>query len=386
MSQIVFSIPCPATILPTRADLTNIFHQLVNIPSQLQVLAEKILREAENAAAEEVMRQVRPILQAVETIRAIIKNIEKALGNFPISLSKPVFPSISTLAIEWERRITALTQEFHTYVYAKILELLTSIISIPLEVPIPPFGIMVDIIKLWGDPAYRAKLKAQIAANVAQFWEMLPDPYKAFGMAVTSIEMKAHAVFVYLMSVVKNGAIKLIIDLINKIIKLFKPIWDLLGLPPLPDLLVLDAAGLIDALIGSLKKEALALIEQAKRGIAGAAEKVVAIYKLMIEKLKNFEVLGFKLIDIIGGEIIDFVKSPEVELNRIIEAIRDFCEDYPAYLIKLAIQKIMGFLKKIGLGAILDWLLFDFCKFLKLVGMPTSISVDIGNNSLPKVP
>jgi hypothetical protein len=42
------TIPCPNTLLPTPADLTNIFKQFANIPSLFQVEIEQIRSEAES--------------------------------------------------------------------------------------------------------------------------------------------------------------------------------------------------------------------------------------------------------------------------------------------------------------------------------------------------
>jgi len=43
-------------------------------------------------------------------------------------------------------------------------------------------------------------------------------------------------------------------------------------------------------------------------------------------------------------------------------------------------QKITSFLNAIGLSALTEWINFDFCKFLKLIGMPTSITVNVDYN------
>ena len=130
MAELTFSIPCNGTLLPTRADLANIFIQIAHIPSQLQVMAEQILREAEDEAAEAVLRKVQPLLDKAEQVRKLLKTIEKALGNYPISASSPFYKSLSAPEDEWERRMAALTQEFHIFVQAKILEIIASIIPL----------------------------------------------------------------------------------------------------------------------------------------------------------------------------------------------------------------------------------------------------------------
>ena len=93
-------IPCSAVLLPTKGDLTNIFIQLANRPEQ--------------------------------EIKDLLQEIDDLLGAFPISVSSPVFASLTIPEIEWEKRITALTQEYHLYVQVKILELIAEITPITL--------------------------------------------------------------------------------------------------------------------------------------------------------------------------------------------------------------------------------------------------------------
>ena len=51
------SIPCPATVLPTKADLVNIFVELASIPSQIEAEVAKLEeRAAFNPNLEEVAR------------------------------------------------------------------------------------------------------------------------------------------------------------------------------------------------------------------------------------------------------------------------------------------------------------------------------------------
>jgi len=40
-------------------------------------------------------------------------------------------------------------------------------------------------------------------------------------------------------------------------------------------------------------------------------------------------------------------------------------------------QLVQKFFKAIGLGSLIDWITFTFCDFLKLIGLPTSITLSI---------
>jgi DNA-binding ferritin-like protein (Dps family) len=370
-----FSIPCNGTLLPTKADLANIFVKIADIPSQLQVEAEKIRAQidgpnVDQAVREALRKKIAPIEAQAEQVREILEKVDKALGNFPISASKPYYKSLKIPDDEWERKMTALTQEYHLYVQAKILEIINNVL--PVSFTIPVLGISVDIVQLFASASYRASLKQQVVDEVDALSDIMPDAYRSYEgkLGVYSKEIKAQGVWSYIMTMVKKGAIKLIHQAMAGLINKFKTIWDTLGLPPLPVLLDLGVEGIISSIVGSLKAQA-----------EGAAEEVrLKIYQEIIDKLESINIAGYSLLDIIGGDIDDFVRSPEEKINRYVEAARDFGEAWPEFLLKKWMQKITRFLERIGLSALTEWINFDFCKFLKLIGMPTSITVNVDYN------
>jgi len=370
-----FSIPCNGTLLPTKADLANIFVKIADIPSQLQVEAEKIRAQidgpnVDQAVREALRKKIAPIEAQAEQVREILEKVDKALGNFPISASKPYYKSLKIPDDEWERKMTALTQEYHLYVQAKILEIINNVL--PVSFTIPVLGISVDIVQLFASASYRASLKQQVVDEVDALSDIMPDAYRSYEgkLGVYSKEIKAQGVWSYIMTMVKKGAIKLIHQAMAGLINKFKTIWDTLGLPPLPVLLDLGVEGIISSIVGSLKAQA-----------EGAAEEVrLKIYQEIIDKLESINIARYSLLDIIGGDIDDFVRSPEEKINRYVEAARDFGEDWPEFLLKKWMQKITSFLNAIGLSALTEWINFDFCKFLKLIGMPTSITVNVDYN------
>ena len=365
--MVTFAIPCNASLLPTKAELVGIFKQLANIPSLLVVEIENIKREAEFAVSEEIRQQllarIGPLLDQIEKVVGIIKGIKDILGGFPI------FPSLSIPDIEWEKRITELIQNFHGYVMAKIIDLINAIL--PINFVINILGLSIDIVRVFTDPDYRSQLIAQVVSKISSLFALLPDIYQVYeGIkhGVYSLEMQARAVWSYIMGQLQNGAVTLIYNALAGLIKKFKTIWDALHLPALIDLLTLDVPGIIQGLIGDLIEK----IKNAPEALKNA------IRREIIDKLKSISLAGFNLLQIIGGEISSFVDSIETQIERFMEALRDFGEQWPMYLIKMWMNKITAFLNAIGLGALLEWITFDFCKFLKLIGMPTSISVDVG--------
>ena len=380
------TIPCPATLLPTAADLANIFKQVANIPSQLQVEAEKLKAQAESAVQTAVrnaiLEAVAPYEQKIQQVLGILENVEKALGNFPISVSKPIFGSIKIPDMEWERIITALCNEYHLYVQAKIMELIEPILPINLEIPV--LGININPIKLFADPEYRAQLKAQFAEKAEVYMSLIPEIYRTFEgtLGIFSRGIQADAIFAYIMTKLQNGALTLIYDAFGGLIKKFKTIWDALQLPALPALLDLNVEGILDALIGALKKQLNSLKQKLLNAPAEIAqeiaEQMLSIQNKILETLKSLSIAGFSILDLIGGEIESFVESIEQKIDRLVEAARNFGEIWPQYLIKQWMAKVTAFFNAIGLSALTQFVTFNFCQFLTLIGMPKSISFDTG--------
>lgn len=380
------AIPCPATLLPTPADLANIFKQVANIPSLLQVEVEQIRAQAETAVQAAVrnaiLQRIAPYEQKIEEVRTILSTVENALGNFPISLSKPIFATLKIPDIEWDRIINALCNEYHLYVQAKIMELIDKVLPINLEIPV--LGITINPVKLFSDPAYRAALKAQIAENVEMFMALIPEIYRSFegALGVFSRAIQADAIFGYIMSKLQNGALSLIYNALGGLIDKFKTIWNALGLPALPALLSLNVEGIIQGLIGTLKSQLLSLKERLVNApaelAAEIAEQMLSIQQKILDVLKSLSIAGFGILDLVGGTIEDFVSSLEQQIDRLVEIARNFGEIWPQYLIKQWMSKVTAFFNAIGLSALTQWITFNFCQFLTLIGMPKSISVDTG--------
>lgn len=373
MGSYSYQLPCGQTLLPTRADLSNIFINMAHVPSRLEILRKDLLYQAQNAVSDAVRRELlaiaQPIEDKIEEVVGILKTVDKVLGNFPISSSHPFYKDLSIPDDEWERKITALIQEFHLYVQVKILEIIGSILPVSFSIPI--LGLTIDLKRLFTDPYYRAILKEEIAKDIDKFHNMLPNAYRSFNgeYGVKSKSVKAHAVWSYIMNMLKKAATKLIWDLMGKLIKKFKTIWDALGLPPLPDLIDLNVASIIENTISSFRT-------QLKNAPANAK---AAIRKKIIDKIKSINLVFFTVEELVGGDIENFVKSDERVIDRLLETARDFGEDWAEYMLKSWMHKIRKFLDKIGLSALFQWLQFDFCQFLSLIGMPMSFKLDLGN-------
>ena len=330
-------IPCSAVLLPTKGDLTNIFIQLANRPEQ--------------------------------EIKDLLQEIDDLLGAFPISVSSPVFASLTIPEIEWEKRITALIQEYHLYVQVKILELIAEITPINFVVPIPGIGINIDLLKFFTDATYIITLKGQLVNQLNELYALIPDPYKVYDgeYGLVSDDFKLEALFSYIMSQLNKGALGLIHGAAGKLIELFDEIWSALGLPSLPALTSLDIETLIKNRIDSLRDELRDAPDNLKQDVR----------EQIITSLESLSIpgTGFNLMDILGGTPNEFIISDERRMERFLEGLRDFGENWPKYLIQEWLNTVKKFLDAIGLGKILDWVMFDFCDFLSLIGLPKSIDL-----------
>ena len=341
------SLPCEPVLLPKPSDLTNIFNSIIN---QIALL------------------EMSGLEKEAQELRDLLEGIEKILGSFPMSISDPVFPTITVPEIEWERRITAMIQEYHLFVQVKIMEIVNTVLPISFSVPI--MGLSIDVVKLFTDPNYKAILKSQISANVDSFYALIPDTYKVFdgtyGLEVN--DFKAEAVWNYIMSQLNKGALGILHGAFGGLIDKFSAIWSALGLPALPALTDLNVEALIQARIQAIEEQ----IKNLDPTDIDAAE---ALRREGLAALEKISLVGYSLLDLLGGEPNDFVESLEKRMDRFKTRLRDFGEEWPEFLIKEWMQKVTAFFEAIGLGALVQWITFTFCDFLKLIGLPSTISI-----------
>lgn len=407
------SIPCPATVLPTKADLVNIFVELASIPSQIEAEVAKLEERAafnpnlEEVARVELERQASSLRSAAEDVRKTIDSIKDAMGNYPISMSDPVYAGLSAPDLEWERRAAALTQEYHLYVQSKMMELINAVLPISFSVPI--LGLSIDIVQVFSSPSYRAGLKAQIQADVDSFFGAIPEPYKTFDgtYGVDSAAIKAEIVWSYIMGELQKGGLGILYGAFGGLISKFSTIWNALGLPALPALTDLNVKGLIEAKIASIRTQIQSMEADAKTEIAKLEENLTdpnlsasakaeiesqladAQYYLrnelcqqVLDAIDSISIAGFGIDQITGGDVNDHIVSLEQKIERKLEAMRDFGENWPEYLIKEWMKKVTAFFNAIGLSALVQWITFNFCQFLQLIGLPTSITVNYEFNPI----
>ncbi len=317
------NIPCSSVILPTTAELKNIFIQLVNSPH----------KEVQDA----------------------LDDIDKLLGNFPISVPRPLYNELDIPEIEWEKRIDAMVKEYHNYVGVRILELIDKIVPLTLEIEVIG-GIKIDLLKIWSDPSYLNEIKKITCENIDTIYALVPEQYKTFDgrYGLDSKELQCDVAFSYIMSQLNGGILGLIQEGIGKVIEKFEKIWEALGLPAFAGFDFTDPTSLV-----------MAILEDEKKSIE---EK--------LDALKSISIGPFSLLDALGGEIETQIDIAERDMNRILDKLQDFLQEYPTFLYKQYMEKIAKFLDAIGLGKILEFITFDFCDFLELIGMPKTITLE----------
>lgn len=326
---------CQATLLPTKANLTNLFVSLARLPSEL------ILQGLEEEAAK---------------VEQLLASIESALGNFPLSASNPFYIGLKVPEFEWENKVTKILQEYHTYVMGKMLEIISNVIPVTLSINV--LGIAVDIVKIFTDKEYVQELKTQIADDIDAFIDSIESSFQTFTgrYGYDSLALKVEAVWSNFMSLLNGGLLNLLYDKLKVLISTFQSTWNSLGLPAIPDLTSIDIPGFIDSILNDLEST--------------AEEK--------ISQLENLTILGYNVLTMIGGEIQDKITNPERTIDRIVEAMRNFATDFPKKLILEWMDLVTSFFNAIGLSALVEWITFTFCDFMNLIGIPTTITLPEG--------
>ena len=347
MTTTSITLPCDSVLLPKPTDLVNIFNNIIN---QISLLEMK--------GFEKEAQQLRDLLESIEDL----------LGSFPISISDPVFPTLTIPEVEWERRITAMVQEYHLFVQVKIMEIVNSVLPISFSVPI--MGLSIDVVKLFTDPNYKVTLKAQIAADVDKYYALIPDTYKTFDgtYGLESNDLKAEAVWNYIMSQLNKGALGILHGAFAGLINKFSSIWEPLGLPALPSLTDLNVEQLVKDKLESLEAQIKAAPQDAKE----------QLQKNALALIESISLAGYTLMDLLGGEPNDFVESMEKKMDRFKTRLRDFGEEWPKFLILEWMEKVTAFFEAIGLSSLVQYITFTFCDFLKIIGLPTSLAIPAG--------
>ncbi len=386
-------LPCSGSLLPTKAEYVQFYNDIAAIPSQLKVY----------------LSQTPDIdLDYKKQLEDIIEQIEE----FFELQSEILSPWWTKGQIrDWQKEAndawTQLIAEFHMYVPIKMMELISKIIPVNFNISI--MGLSIDLLRIL-EKEEQERIKKQITDEIDRFYNLIPEAYQYYKgeFGIICDEWKGKLTWDYIKSEIVKACTNLLHSLFGKLIDKFKDIWDALGLPSLPALLEFDLEVWIreqidtlkkqakdyikdlqkqletlkndvKTLVGDLKKEAQDKIDQLKDDIQN-----FSVNSFIIEMLKEIQLFGVSLLDLLGGEIKTTVIVGEVQIEDLVRAARDWFTQWQKELINQWIKKIKSFLDAIGLGALMDLLTLTFCDFLKLIGVP--MSIDLQLPKLPEIP
>lgn len=345
-----FSIPCDDG-LPTKADITNLFNKLSQIPSKIKLAIVQ--------AGEEMAEDVR------EQLRATIKDIEELIEKIADLLS-PYWEKGTVR--NWQKEAKdawdELIQEYHIFIPVKMLEMIAKLIPVDFNVNI--LGIDINVLKI-----FTAEEQTRIKAQIIEKIPTLPAPYdKLFNgeFGVICDEWRAKYTWQYIKNEIIQWCTNALWKAFGALIKKFKKIWKALKLPSLPDLLEFDVESFIQGHIDSLRAKAEALKDKIEN---------FSVTGYIVKELEKVEIFGKKLIDIIGGKIDETVLCGEELIADLMRQAKEWFAQWQKELLNQWIKKVKKFLDKIGLGKLLALLSLTFCDVLALLGVPTSIDLKI---------
>jgi hypothetical protein len=400
-------LECPAVMLPSPADMKNMIKQIAAMPAKLMAMLEVQAATMTQDEIDGLLKEVEKLEEVVETMLDVI--------------DAPTFESIDWPDLRAEIGIDKLFQKFPIFLQVKLIEIITSVLPIDIEVPVPPLGIKIDIIKFVTDTDYKSKLVAELTGNgpdikaliskldpvalgttaymdkvnelkggiIDPLYKLLPPEWQSFGgeEGFEISELKGQALIAYIESKMSGLGVGLLFDAFSGLIGMFDTIWDLLGLPELPIPLSLDVGAMIAAIVDAEKAKFAAEIESLDLGeLSGTAlteAKAEAFDKMggaMIEGLEGLSIAGFDIMSIIGGPIEDPVECLALKKKRICEEIGRFKDNWQFYLLRKWMETVTSFFDAIGLGALTQWIGCDFCTFLGLIGFPKSIDLSFSDH------
>mgnify|MGYP001124112613 CR=1 FL=1 len=204
------ALECPDVLLPTPANLSNLFGGLATMSYRYP--------------------------DELADLKAKLEQIEEDI----LDIYNPKWEKIDIPEKKWDIMMTRLAAEYPMYVQKKILELINSLF--PIEFNVTILGISINIIDFLTDPSsIRDSLELE---EIDSIYDLIPDEYKVWDKFETA-DFKKESVINYIRSEVAKKMNLLMHGGFTGLIDLFDEIWDTLGLPSIPALEELDLEALI---------------------------------------------------------------------------------------------------------------------------------------------
>lgn len=202
------ALECPDVLLPTPANLSNLFGGLATHAYRYEI----------------------------DSLKEKLEQIEEDI----LDIYNPKWEKIDIPEKKWDIMMTRLAAEYPMYVQQKILELIHTLFPIDFNVTI--LGISINIIEFLKDPSsIRNSLELE---EIDSIYDLIPDEYKVWDKFETA-DFKKESVINYIRSEVAKKMNLLMHGGFTGLIDLFDEIWSALGLPSLPALETLDLEALV---------------------------------------------------------------------------------------------------------------------------------------------
>lgn len=402
------SVPCGGdNFLPTRADIVNAFNELTQIPykieSQLQSMktdlelkAAAIQNDIENFDPEQEVTAL--AMEELEELFGIIEDIEQIIETVADILS-PWWKKgdIRNVQKEADDAWNELIQEYHIFVPVKMMEMISKLI--PVEFTVNILGIDIDVLKILEEEEQKRIIK-QIEDEVDKYYALVPKELRFWDgeWGVVCDQWKARLTWQHIKAEIIKWTTNTLFALFEKLIDVFKEIWDALGLPDLPVPLSFDVEAWIDASMQSVKDQALAKQAELEGKVASIEKQIEdaknfdaeaelqkqlddidvegTVYALVVEELEKLQLFGISLLDVIGGDIEETVKMAEKDIDNLVKAARDWAQNWQKKLLLDWVGLIKKFLDAIGLGKLMDIVMLTFCDVLALIGIPLEFKIE----------
>lgn len=414
--------------LPTRAEIVKEFNKILQIPSQLKVYLQQIQTDVTDRItnAEDEIRKTQAEIeggdltteQIQEKTLDVIGEIDPALRDQIegiISQVETIIELISEILApywkkgevrNWQKESddawSELIADYHIYIPTKILEMISKLVPINFDINI--YGIEINLLKIL-ETEEQERVQKQIEDEVDRFYAMLPPEYQQYNgdFGLICKEYKSRITWQYVKSKIIEICTGQLHAAFSALIEKFQDVWDLLGLPSIPDPLNFNVEEWIKLQIDTVKlnaenfkKDALAEletletqieefdiekeIEKEKKNLERTIKEFdieAEAYAMIIDQLEGIELFGISLLEVIGGDLEETVKMPEKDIDNLIKGARDWSKQWQKELVNLWIKKITTFLEAIGLGKLMDLLTLTFCDVLELIGIPTSFDIPL---------
>ena len=349
MTQITATVPpmeCPDVLLPTPANLTNLFGTLITQVERIAINPSAFIQSELDDISEDVQEEIDELKEEAKKLKEKIEKIREILSPYD-----PKFQKLEIPEKEYEIMITRLINEYSTYVQAKIMDIISNLLPKTFAIETDILGVKVDVIKFAIDRPYRSEILGQI--DVDSMYDLLPPEYQSFKDKFDSADLRG----------------KKINDFIEKKVKEFLQGQIVQGLKDL---------GLSFTLPADPREAVKLAIQEIKDDAKKDMDE-------KIEDIKTIKVGPFTVEEILGGEFKDNVEITEFTFDRLVSKLISFAKDYFAYLFKQVLNKLTEALEGLGLGKLIEFLTFTFCDFLTIIGFPKTIDLS-GFSGIQTVP